>query len=142
MNRDIEDRIYEIVETKSAALGRFCIRLDTVEESGELFPYSYVEGKTCVGILAFSEDRVVLVRQYRHAIGIYEYEIPGGSIEPGETPRAVAQRELLEETGYEATEMESLGYFYPSPSSIRELCYLFVVNCKKRWIAIESPWSI
>lgn len=132
MGTNILDKTYNVIKTEITKLGRFTIRLDTVMDRGQLFPYSFVEAKNSVGVLAFSEDRIVLVRQYRHALGSYEYEIPGGSIEPGETPEDVAKRELLEETGYEVTKIESLGPFYPSPGSVREICYLFAATCEKK----------
>ena len=55
------------------------------------------------GILAFlPDDRVILVRQYRHITRDFSWEIPGGGILPGEPPEQAAQRELREESGYRA----------------------------------------
>lgn len=131
MRLESGDRKYNVVKSEKTSLGRFTIQMDSVEENGNLYPYSFVNAKDSVGVLAFCEDKIILVRQYRHALGTYEYEIPGGSIEPGESPESVANRELLEETGYEVTSLKPLGPFYPSPGSVRETCYLFSAVCKK-----------
>jgi ADP-ribose pyrophosphatase len=51
----------------------------------------------------FSEDQILMVRQYRYALGKETLEIPAGKMDPGEKPEACARRELLEETGFEPT---------------------------------------
>ena len=65
-------------------------------------PYYVIEAPDFVSVVAFdAEDRIVLVRQYRHGIGAVCLEIPGGLLENGELdPAAAARRELAEETGY------------------------------------------
>jgi 8-oxo-dGTP pyrophosphatase MutT (NUDIX family) len=61
-------------------------------------------------VVALTEDeRILLVRQYRPAIEMYSLELPSGLIDPGETPAQAAHRELLEETAYQAAEVEVLG---------------------------------
>lgn len=59
---------------------------------------------------------IVLVRQFRHGSGDFTLEIPGGLIDPGETPAAAAMRECLEETGYRADQALSLGHLNPNPA--------------------------
>jgi ADP-ribose pyrophosphatase len=59
------------------------------------------------------EGRVLAVRQYRPAVEGYTIELPSGLIDPGETPGQAAQRELLEETGYQAGSVEVLGPMWP-----------------------------
>jgi 8-oxo-dGTP pyrophosphatase MutT (NUDIX family) len=56
---------------------------------------------------------VLIVRQYRPAVEHETLELPSGLVDPGETPKEAARRELLEETGYEAGEMELLGGMEP-----------------------------
>jgi ADP-ribose pyrophosphatase len=58
---------------------------------------------------------IVLVRQYRHAIGRSTWELPAGSLKPGEDPRAAAVRECHEETGLIPSAVERLGAFFPTP---------------------------
>src|ERR1700760_1027896 len=60
------------------------------------------------------EPRVLLERQYRHAAGSRLWELPAGSLEPGEDKLAAAKRELKEETGYTARKWEKALYFYVS----------------------------
>src|SRR6478752_7189290 len=62
-----------------------------------------------------AQKRVCLLRQHRHAVGGYLWELPAGKLEPGEPPMTTAQRELIEEAGMEATEWSSLGVCTPSP---------------------------
>jgi len=58
---------------------------------------------------------VVLVRQYRHAIGRSAWELPAGSLKQGEDPRAAAVRECHEEIGLIPSTVERLGAFFPTP---------------------------
>ena len=68
---------------------------------------------------------IVLVRQYRHAIGRSVWELPAGSLKPGEEPRAAAVRECHEEIGLIPSVIEGLGGFFPTPGYSDELmtCY-------------------
>ncbi len=82
-----------------------------------------------VGILPFlSEDHVVLVRQYRHVTQDFSWEIPGGSISPGEAPEEAAQRELREEAGYRAGRLRRLGGFWPNNAYLDEVIHIYVAD--------------
>ena len=74
------------------------------------------------------DGRVLLVEQYRHAVGKRLWEIPAGKLEPGETPLACAQRELREETGHDAEAWEELCAFYTSPGFTNERMTLFLAR--------------
>jgi ADP-ribose pyrophosphatase len=70
------------------------------------------------------EDRLILVRQYRHAVRDYLWELVAGGMDPGETPRQSARRELQEEAGYLARRFKRHLKFYPSPGILSEKMYL------------------
>jgi ADP-ribose pyrophosphatase len=70
------------------------------------------------------DGRLILVRQYRHAVQESLWELVAGGMEPGETPRRSARRELLEEAGYRARVLKPLLEFYPSPGILSERMYL------------------
>ena len=74
------------------------------------------------------EDRVYLVRQYRHPVGRYLLELPAGGLEPDEPPLAAAKRELQEEVGLEAREWSFLGSFFSSPGFANELLHAFLAR--------------
>lgn len=73
-------------------------------------PYYSLRLPDYAAVVAFTEDgRILVVRQYRPAVEGYSLELPSGIIDPGEEPAETAQRELLEETRYEAARTEVLG---------------------------------
>jgi len=65
--------------------------------------------------------RVILVRQYRYAVGEHLWELAAGSLEPGEDPAEGAARECEEETGWVPADAELVGRFYPTPGYCDEL---------------------
>lgn len=75
---------------------------------------------------------VVLVRQFRYAPGEALWEVPAGTLEPGEGPEACARRELREEAGLRAAELEALGTVYTSPGFTDERVHLFVARGPER----------
>ena len=78
-----------------------------------------------VVILAFKDDKILLVKQYRYPLKKTLYELPAGKLEKGEDPFLAAQRELEEETGYCANKWTDLGYVYTSPGYSDEKLYLY-----------------
>ncbi|MDT3404156.1 NUDIX hydrolase [Mucilaginibacter terrae] len=95
---------------------------------GRIVPAYYVlEYPDWANAVAMTEDnKILMVRQYRHAAGVVSLEIPGGVIEPGEEPIIGMKRELLEETGYAFNEMELLCKLHANPSTGNNIthCYL------------------
>ena len=75
-----------------------------------------------------SDNRVCLLRQYRHAAGGWLWELPAGKLEPGETAETTAARELVEEAGLHATRWESLGRLIATPGFCDEIVYLFLAR--------------
>jgi ADP-ribose pyrophosphatase len=74
------------------------------------------------------ERRVCVVRQYRHGVGDFLWEIPAGKLDPGEAPEACAKRELAEETGVTAARFTSLGVFLPAPGIFTEVIHLYLAR--------------
>ena len=68
---------------------------------------------------------VLLVEQYRKAVESRTLEIPAGTLEEGESPEECARRELIEETGFQASKMDTLTEFYPSPGFSSEIIHIF-----------------
>ncbi len=82
-----------------------------------------------VAVLPVREDgSVVLVEQYRHAVGQTLLEVPAGTREPGETAEVCAARELEEETGYRAGRLRELVRFAVSPGWTDEELVVFVAE--------------
>lgn len=67
-------------------------------------------------IATTEEGQIVLVRQYRHGVRDDVLEVPGGVLDPGETPEMAAVRELREETGYVPERVRYLGHMLPNPA--------------------------
>ncbi|WP_341836696.1 NUDIX hydrolase [Chitinophaga pollutisoli] len=112
------------------------VRKDTCETpSGVLVPSYYVlEYPDWVNAMAMTDDgKVLLVRQYRHAIGKVLLEIPGGVIDAEDaSPEVAMRRELLEETGYAFNEMHFLGVISPNPSTNTNLTHMYLATGGKK----------
>jgi 8-oxo-dGTP pyrophosphatase MutT (NUDIX family) len=74
------------------------------------------------------EERVCLLRQYRHAAGGWVDELPAGRLDGGEPPLSCAQRELAEEAGMEAGRWTDLGPLLTSPGVLTEVIHLFLAR--------------
>ena len=69
--------------------------------------------------------RVILVRQYRYAVGEHIWELAAGSLKAGENPAEAAARECEEETGWVPADVEPVGRFYPTPGYCDEVMHFF-----------------
>ncbi len=117
-----------VIETPRLRLRRDAIRLP----GGERIEDYYVrESRGFTVVFAITPDeRVVLVRQYKHGVAESVLELPAGGIEPGEPPALCARRELAEETGYvgDPAEPEFFGSFIFDPTSSTTRYHLYVVH--------------
>lgn len=74
------------------------------------------------------DGRLILIRNFRIAVGEYTLEFPAGTLGRDEDPRVCAARELIEETGHQADRLEGLGWFYTTPGLTDERMHAFVAN--------------
>ena len=85
--------------------------------TGDPHPFYRIESPAWVNVVALTaSDDLVMVRQFRQGSREVTLEIPGGLVDPGESPEQAGARELLEETGYRAGRLESLGSINPNPA--------------------------
>lgn len=75
-----------------------------------------------------ADGRICLIRNRRVSVGQTLLEVPAGTLDAGESPRACALRELEEETGYSAGRLDEMGWFYVSPGILDEKMHLFVAT--------------
>jgi ADP-ribose pyrophosphatase len=104
------------------------VREDTlVLPDGQEKAYPVMALGGSVGILPFlPDDRVILLRQYRHITRGFSWEVPGGGILPDELPEEAAQRELREESGYRAGRLRRLGGFWPNNAYLDEVIHVYL----------------
>ena len=91
--------------------------------------YYVLEYPTWINVTAITkEGQMVLVRQYRHALGQTNFEIVAGVVEQGEIPINAAKRELLEEAGYGGGEWRELAVISANPSTTTNLTHCFLAT--------------
>jgi ADP-ribose pyrophosphatase len=88
-----------------------------------------------VVVPVFRDGRILLIRQYRHAVGQYLWELVAGHKNEGETFVKGAQRELQEETGYTAARFKKLLEVYPSPGLLGEKMEIFLAQGLTKGVA-------
>lgn len=115
------------IESKELYKGKVIqVRLDTVSlPDGRRKIREIIVHPGAVAIVPLLNGKVLLVEQYRKAIERRTLEIPAGTLEEGESPRECAERELIEETGYQASNLDKLIEYYPSPGISSELIHIF-----------------
>lgn len=113
-------------------------------ELGPNHQRDFVAHPGAVVILPLLDDqRVVMIRNERFAVGQELWELPAGTLEPQELPEKTAYRELIEETGYQAGRIEPLMNFFTSPGFCNELMYAFLAaDLKQVGQALEENEKI
>ncbi len=127
----MSDYTEKVLSSRDVYKGRIInLRVDTVVlPNGRTSTREIVEHAGAVAIVPVNEKgELLMVRQYRHAVGKILLEIPAGKLEPGEEPEDCAGRELLEETGFEAERLTRLFSLYSSPGFINEKVYLYLAT--------------
>ena len=120
-----------ICELKVASVRRDVRR---APHTGEEHLFFVIECRDWVNVIPFIDDRkILLIRQFRHGTDEVTLEIPGGMLDStGEDPERAASRELVEETGFSAREMERLGFVHPNPALQDNRCHTYLARgCRK-----------
>lgn len=114
------------------------LQVDEVElPNGKLSKREIVRHPGAVGLIALTDDnKIVMVEQFRKPLERSLLEIPAGKLEPGENPDVTAERELEEETGYRAGNMEYISSFYTSPGFANEIIHLYLATELEK---VENP---
>jgi ADP-ribose pyrophosphatase len=133
MKADNEDRKKtEIHSTRVAYKGRIFsfVTEDVTLPNGSRSEMAYVRHPGSTAIVPLVDDNTVIMeRQYRHPVRDYLFEIPAGTMDPGETVLACARRELEEETGYTADEFIELGITHILPAYSDEVIHVYLARC-------------
>jgi ADP-ribose pyrophosphatase len=121
----------ELLKTEVLYQGKvFSLRRDTVIEPGGVHAERdiIVHPGSVVVLPVFKDGRVLLIRQYRHSVGEFLWELVAGRKEPNENPVAGARRELVEETGYTAKRFRKLLRVVPTPGFVNEWMWIFAAE--------------
>ena len=127
-----------VLDTKTLYEGNvFSVRQDRIAEPGGIVvTRDIVVHRGSVVILPiFPDGSILLIRQYRHALGASLWELVAGRLEPGESKSAAARRELIEETGYTVRRMQQLLEIFPSPGFVTERMWIFAATGLRRGVA-------
>lgn len=101
--------------------------------TGKTNPFVVIEGSDWVNVIALTPDeKVVFIRQFRFGVRETTLEVPGGLVDPGESPADAAARELLEETGYAGSKPVLLGNIHPNPAIQDNVTWTYLVKNAKR----------
>ena len=112
--RVFEGRLIKVDLDTIALAGKGETGIETIRHPGAAAVLPFVD-----------DDRVVLIRQYRHAVGESIVEIPAGKLDGGEDPAVCARRELREEIGYDPGRLVPLGSILTTPGFTDEVIWLY-----------------
>lgn len=122
--------IIKTIDRKDVFKGKVIdLSVDTVifpKQKVEMERINHPGGAAVVPLL--SDESVILIKQYRHCIGDTIWEIPAGRLEPDENPLDCAKRELVEEVGFKATNVQKLTEIYSAPAYGNEVIYIFLAT--------------
>jgi ADP-ribose pyrophosphatase len=112
-----KNRIFTVTQDHAIDPGGFQIERAIVQHRG-----------SAVVMPVDDKKHILLVKQYRLAARKYLWELPAGTVDPGETVFQAARRELAEETGLRARKMQKLAEFYPSPGFLTEKMTIYLAT--------------
>lgn len=124
--------LFEVIASNTTKISRFEIIEDKLKKEDQQFCYSFIKIKPGICAIVETEQGFVVLKEYRYPIKSWTYEFAAGIIDEGETPAEAAIREIKEETGFIADEINELGVFYPSFGATDEMIYLFHAKCSSK----------
>ena len=127
----MSERRWETIDSETAySCGGFDIVNETVElPDGTQTEFDYLSEGESVVILPFTDEgEVVTIDEWRHAVKRENHGLPAGSMEATEEPERAVRRELREETGYEAGEIEHLETFEPANGYCNSTFHYYVAH--------------
>lgn len=123
------------IETKQIYQGKIIdLQVDDVTlPNGKTAKRELIKHPGAVAIIPITNDnKILFVKQYRKPLEKTLLEIPAGKLEEGEEPEKTAERELEEETGYQAESLTYVTSFYTSPGFANELMYIYLTKDLKK----------
>ncbi len=111
----LHGRVFKLIRENVTLTNGITVDLDIIRHPGAsaMVPLS-------------DKSTVILIKQYRHSMGDFIWEIPAGTLGPDETPLECAKRELAEETGFLADEWQKMGEITPVPGYSDERIHIFI----------------
>jgi ADP-ribose pyrophosphatase len=131
LEEDLAKAHAQILKSEVLYQGKvFRLQRDTVIEPGGVQADRdiIVHPGSVVVLPVFKDGSVLLIRQYRHSVGEFLWELVAGRKEPNESPAAAARRELIEETGYRAKRLRKLMRVVPTPGFVNEWMWIFAAE--------------
>jgi 8-oxo-dGTP pyrophosphatase MutT (NUDIX family) len=133
MSRPRRWKALETEALQDCAVFRVSRTLTESPHTGKRHSFFRIDSPDWVNVVPVTTSgEIVMVRQYRHGLRDVTLEIPGGLIDPGESPEQAAARELLEETGYRAGRLAALGSVSPNPALFGNRLFAFAAHACER----------
>lgn len=128
-----------LVQETWATLRVDTCRMPTGQIIDDYYVLEYTDWVNAVAITA--DNQIIIIRQYRHGAAEVITEIPGGCIDPGESPETAIKRELLEETGYSFDKIEPIATLYANPSTAGNKTYSYLATGGKKSSGTAFRWQ-
>lgn len=130
MKREFLDFTETVISQRETWKGRFLrVQQDSVRlTDGSEANREYVLHPGAAMVIPYRDGQIMMVNQYRHAVRANVLEFPAGKLDPNEAPEVAARRELREETGLDAQELEKLFTLWPSVATSTEVLHLYLAR--------------
>ncbi|MEW6140712.1 MAG: NUDIX hydrolase [Thermodesulfobacteriota bacterium] len=127
--RDLAWELVDSREDRSYALFSVAVQRSKSPRTGKVHEFQVINSPSWVTVIPVTpDDRVVMVRQFRHGSRELSLEPPGGLVKDGQSPEQSAWEELEEETGYKGSSLELLGWMYPMPALFTNRFYVYLAR--------------